>query len=61
MVPKSHLAGMLILLMLVPMAFTTDLLMTGTLTTLVLLIVGLIETRVTRQLRARHATTQLPH
>ena len=60
-VPKSHLAGMLILLMLVPMAFATDLLMTGTLTTLVLLIVGLIETRVTRQLRARHATTQLPH
>ncbi|MBB4862189.1 low temperature requirement protein LtrA [Pseudomonas nitritireducens] len=58
---KSHLAGMLVLLALIPVALVTDLLMMGVLTTLVLLAVGLIEARVTRQLRARQNAAPAQH
>jgi len=60
-IPKSHVAGILVLLALIPVAFTTDLLMMGVLTTLVLLGVGLIEARVTRHLRARQASAEASH
>ncbi|SCW99541.1 MULTISPECIES: low temperature requirement protein A [unclassified Pseudomonas] len=54
-VAKSHLAGIVLLLALAPIAFLTDLLMVGTLTTVVLLIVSFVEWRVVRRLRAKQA------
>ncbi|MGA8138238.1 MULTISPECIES: low temperature requirement protein A [Pseudomonas] len=60
-VPKSHLAGLLLLLALVPVAYTTDLLMMSWLTTAVMLVVCVIEGRVVRRYRARHAHATLKH
>jgi low temperature requirement protein LtrA len=60
-VTKSHLAGMVLLLALVPLAYATDLLMVGTLTTLVLLIVCFVEWRVVRRFRAKQAGAVIEH
>lgn len=58
-VPKSHLAGMLLLLLLVPLAYATDLLMIGWLTSAVLLSVGVIEWWVVRRYRAGKASVEV--
>ncbi|MHA6126799.1 low temperature requirement protein A [Pseudomonas fluorescens group sp. PF-1] len=60
-IAKSHLAGMVLLLALVPLAYATDLLMVGTLTTLVLLIVCFVEWRVVRRFRAKQAGAVIEH
>lgn len=60
-IPKSHLAGLLVLLALVPMAYATDLLMMGWLTTAVLFGVGLIEGRVVRRYRALNTSPPVKH
>lgn len=46
--PSSHLGGLAVLALMVPFAFTTDLLMIGALTTLVMLAVGFWESRILR-------------
>ncbi|RVD79872.1 hypothetical protein [Pseudomonas koreensis] len=60
-VAKSHLAGIVLLLALAPIAFLTDLLMVGTLTTAVLLIVSFVEWRVVRRFRAKQANAVVEH
>ncbi|WP_191487230.1 low temperature requirement protein A [Pseudomonas sp. FEN] len=60
-IAKSHLAGTVLLLALVPLAYATDLLMVGTLTTLVLLIVCFVEWRVVRRFRAKQAGAVIKH
>ncbi|WP_313422405.1 low temperature requirement protein A [Stenotrophomonas rhizophila] len=50
-VPASHLAGVLMLLALVPVAWVVDLLVMGWLTTLVVLVVSLWEGRLLRERR----------
>jgi low temperature requirement protein LtrA len=60
-IPKSHLAGLLVLLALVPVAYATDLLLMGWLTTAVLLGVGVIEARVVRRYRARNPAPPMEH
>ena len=52
---------MVLLLALVPLAYATDLLMVGTLTTLVLLIVCFVEWRVVRRFRAKQAGAVIEH
>lgn len=56
-IAKSHLVGIVLLLALVPIAYTTDLLAVGALTTLVLLIVCFVEWRVVRRYRTKQADT----
>lgn len=51
MVPASHLAGVLMLLALVPVARGVDLLVMGWLTTLVVLVVSFWEGRLLRERR----------
>ena len=46
--PSSHLGGLVVLALMAPFAFTTDLLMIGALTTLVMLAVGFWESRILR-------------
>lgn len=54
--PRSHLAGALILLALVPVAFAADMLVMGWLTTLVVLVVSFWEARLLRGLRNEGGT-----
>ena len=54
--PRSHLAGMVVLALLVPLAFLTDLLMVGALTTAVLVVVAAWEGQVQRTVRVHAAT-----
>ncbi len=44
-IPLSHVAGLIALIVLVPFAYATDLLMIGALTTVIMLIVGFWESR----------------
>ncbi len=44
-IPVSHIAGLIALIVLVPFAYATDLLMIGALTTVIMLIVGFWESR----------------
>lgn len=54
-IPKSHIVGVLLLMALAPIAYISNLLVTGWLTTAVLLGVGFIEGHVYRRHRAKHS------
>jgi len=60
-IPGSHLAGAAALLVLVPVGYAATLLIMGWLTTAVLSAVGLWETRLLRQRRARQPAPPLAH
>jgi low temperature requirement protein LtrA len=60
-VPASHVAGAVALLLLVPVAFTVDLLTMGWLTTIVMLAAGLWESQILRKQRLSTSVREAAH
>lgn len=60
-IPKSHVVGILLLVALVPIAYATNLLVMGWLTTVILLAVGYVEGRVYRKYRAKNPIAAVKH
>ncbi|MEZ2224313.1 low temperature requirement protein A [Rhizobium sp. RCC_161_2] len=60
-VPASHMAGVVALLLLIPVAYSVDLLIMGWLTTIVMLAVGFWEGRLVRQRREAGTPQKAKH